>query len=209
RTEGDSPETARETLRTYTQATGSVDQFAVTGGWESGSIGISVGGSNAAAYWGAEGTTGFSFYDESGGFVGFAGDPYGPDVFCGDGTLYDVTTGDLVGSACFEFAELSDDGRLAYYERDFDGAQTRYLLVVVDLDSGEELFRQDLERPDQGWAPTALDLRGDQILVNRTESGEWGAPYIDALLIDITTGSVTEIGIDGQARFLVGPMGIS
>ena len=208
RREGDSPETATETLRTYDFANRTVEQFAVTGGWESGSISVSVGGSTTVAYWHAEATSGFTYYSQGGGIVGFEGDPYGADVFCGDGTLYDGGTGDLVGPTCYEHAVLSDDGRLAYYERDFDGAQVRFILVVADLETGEELFRQDLERPDAGWLPVAMDLRGDQILVNRTETGVWDAPYIDAFLIDLASGAVTEIGIDGQARFLVGPMGI-
>lgn len=209
RREGDNPDTARETLRTYDLGSKTVDEFAVTGGWESGSIEVSVGGPNVVAFWSAEAATGFTFYAESGGQVGVDGDPYDTG-FCGDGTgVYNTTTGDKVGAPCYEYAELSHDGRLAYYERAFDGAQVRFVLVVVDLDSGEELFRQDLDRPDQGWVPKGMDLRGDQIIVNRTETGVRDAPYTDAFIIDLTSGSVVKIGLAGQARFLIGQMKIS
>lgn len=144
---------------------------------------------------------------ESGGLVGFDGNPYGADLFCGDGDLYD-TNGDFVRAACFEYAELSDDGRLAYLERDVGGARVRFVLVVVDLDTGDELFRQDLERPDQGWVPKTIDLLGSQAIVNRSESGLYRAPFVDALLIDLDTGVVSELGMVGHARFLKGPMGI-
>ena len=100
---------------------------------------------------------------------------------------------------------MSADGRLAYYEHGFDGL----ILVVADLDSGNELFRQDLNRPDQGWWPSSIDLKADMALVNRKENGTYRAPHINALLIDLDSGDVAEVGISGQARFLTGPMGIS
>ncbi|NNC91469.1 MAG: hypothetical protein HKN80_03135 [Acidimicrobiia bacterium] len=211
RTEGDTPDTSLETLRTYDLSSRTVDQLAITGGWESGSIDISVGGSTVVAYWSAEAATGFEYYQaESAQLVGFDGDPYGNTGFCGDGLgVFDRATGDLVGDACFEYAQLSDDGRLAYYEREFDGAATPYVLVIVDLVSGEELFRQDLERPDQGWVPKGMDLLGDWLLVNRTAADQYDAPYMEALLIDLTTGTVLPVGVSGQARFLSGPMGIN
>lgn len=105
-------------------------------------------------------------------------------------------------------AELSDDGRLAYYERFFDGAESRFILVVADLESGEELFRQDLNRPDQGWSPKTIDLLGNQVIVNRTESGLFDAPFIEALVIDLDSGAVTEVVLAGHTRFFKGPMGI-
>lgn len=58
-----------------------------------------------------------------------------------------------MANTCFEYAELSEDGRLAYYAREFDGAEIRYVLEVVDLETGSLLFRDDLDRPDQGWVP--------------------------------------------------------
>lgn len=209
RREGDTPDTATETLRNYDMATRTVDEFAVTGGWESGSISVSVGGANVVAYWGAEGTSGFQFFADSGSRVSLPGNPYEFEQFCGDGQLFDAATGDLVAAPCYEYAELSEDGRLAYYERSFDGAQTRFILVVVDLDSGDELFRQDLNRPDQGWGLDDIDLGANEVLVNRTQSGEWGAPFINALLIDLDSGDADEVGVSGQARFLSGPMAIS
>lgn len=209
RDSGGTPETTTETLRTYDIVSSTEDEFTVTGGWESGALDVSVGGDTVVAYWSAEATTGFVYFDAaSAARVGFAGDPYQSTQFCVDGSLYDETTGGFVAEQCFEFAQLSDDGRLAYYERAFDGVQVRYVLVVVDLDSGAELFRQDLERPDQGWAPVEVDVLGDLVLVNRTETGVFDAPYIGALLVELSTGAVSEVGVAGQARFLRGPMAI-
>ncbi|NNF10523.1 MAG: hypothetical protein HKN74_09585, partial [Acidimicrobiia bacterium] len=206
---GGTPETTTETLLTLDIASGVVDEFTVTGGWESGALDLSVGGDTVVAYWSAEATTGFAYFDaESAARIGFPGDPYQSTQFCVDGSLYDEATGGFVAEVCFEYAQLSDDGRLAFYERAFDGVQVRYVLVVVDLDSGDELFRQDLERPDQGWAPVEMDVLGDLVLVNRTETGVFDAPYTRALLIELSTGLVTEVGVAGQARFLRGPMAI-
>ncbi len=208
RTEGDNPDNARETLRSYGLENRTVDEFAVTGGWESGSIEVSAGGPNVVAYWHAEATSGFTYYAESGTRVGFEGDPYGADGFCADGQLYDEATNRLVGQSCYQYAELSDDGRLAYHQLELDGAEFRFIVVVVDLDTGAELFRREFERPDQGWVGKGMDLSGDQLIVNRTATGAYQAPYIDAFLINLSTGEVSEIGFDGQARFLGGPMGI-
>lgn len=134
---------------------------------------------------------------------------YKSEQFCGDGQLYDGASGRSVDLLCYEFAELTDDSRLAYYEAGFNGIEVRWILVVVDLESGEELFRQDLNRPDQGWKPKTIDLRANMALVNRTETGVRGAPYISALLIDLDSGATVEVSLSGQARFLTGPMGIS
>ena len=209
RSEGDTPETSTETLRTYDLATRTVDQLAVTGGWESGSISVSVADGVAVVYWSAEGTTGFEYYDaDSAHRIGFDGDPYLNTGFCADGAvIVDEYDGLALGEGCSEYAAL-DNSRLAYTERVFDGEQVRYILVIVDLDSGTELFRQDLERPDQGWAPREIDLRDGHVLVNRTETGVHDAPYIEAILIDLDTGDLTETGLPGQTRFLRGPMGI-
>lgn len=209
RREGDSPENSRETLRSYNQASAAVEEFAVTGGWESGSLSVSVAGSSVVVYWSSEAATGFVFYADSGAIVELEGDPYESTAFCGDGLVFDEASGVLLEELCYEFPELSEDGRLAYLERDAAGSQIRYILVVVDMGTGEELFRQDLDRPDQGWKPATIDLRADQALVNRTASGEWGAPFVSALLIDLNSGDVAEVGASGQARFLTGPMGIS
>ncbi|MGI9609305.1 MAG: hypothetical protein ACR2NL_03320 [Acidimicrobiia bacterium] len=207
RNEGDTPDTSRETLRTFNLTTRTVDQFAITGGWESGALEVSAAGSTVVAYWSSEASFGFTFFAESGGLVGFEGNPYGADLFCGDGDMYD-TNGNFVRAACFEYAELSDDGRLAFLERAFDGVQVRYVLIIVDLDSGEELFRQDLQRPDQGWLPKTIDLLGNQAIVNRSESGLYRAPFVEALLVDLDTGVVSELGVAGNARFLKGPIAI-
>ncbi len=209
RREGDSPDTATETLRAYDMDTRAVDEFAVTGGWESGAIEVSVGGTNVAAFWSAEAATGFAFYSESGALVSFGGNPYEFEQFCGDGQLYDAASNQSVDEPCYEYAELSDDGRLAYYEVGFDGVQVRWVLVVVDLDSGTELFRQDLNRPDQGWKPATIDLGPERVLVNRAQSGVWGAPMTNAWLIDLDSGAIDEVGLSGEARFLNGPMAIS
>ncbi len=206
---GDTPDNTRETLRTYDLETRTVEQFAITGGWESGALEGSVGGSNVATYWSSEAATGFAFHSESGELIGFPGNPYESEQFCGDGQLYDGASGQSVDLPCYEFAELSDDGRLAYYEAGFNGIEVRWILVVVDLESGKELFRQDVNRPDQGWKPNTIDLSANMALVNRTETGAWGAPFIDALLVDFNSGTFTEVGLSGQARFLTGPMGIS
>lgn len=209
RREGDSPETSSETLRTYDFASRTVDQLAITGGWEAGTMSVSVADSVAVAYWSAEATTGFEYYDsDSAHRIGFGGDPYQNTGFCVDGgEVYDEFSGELLVEGCFEYAAL-DNSRLAYIERAFDGVQVRYLVVVVDLDGGAELFRRDLERPDQGWVPREIDLLDDHLLVNRTGTGAFDAPYVDAVLFDLTTGTVTEIGVAGQTRFLRGPMGI-
>ena len=206
---GDTPDNTRETLRTYDLETRTVEQFAITGGWESGALEVSVGGSNVATYWSSEAATGFAFHSESGELIGFPGNPYESEQFCGDGQLYDGASGQSVDLPCYEFAELSDDGRLAYYEAGFNGIEVRWILVVVDLESGKELFRQDVNRPDQGWKPNTIDLSANMALVNRTGTGAWGAPFIDALLVDLNSGTFTEVGLSGQARFLTGPMGIS
>jgi hypothetical protein len=207
---GDTPQTASETLRTYDFSTRTVDQLATTGGWESGSIGVSVADGIAVVYRHAEASTGFEYYDaDSAHRIGFEGDPYKNTSFCADGgQVYDEYTGERLGQGCSEFPALSDDGRLAFVERTFDGIQVRYILVVVDLDTGTELFRQDLERPDQGWAPREIDLCGGHVLVNRTGTGVFDAPYIGALLFDLESGVRADVGLPGRARFLRGPMGI-
>ena len=196
-------------MRTYDFATRTVDQLVVTGGWEAGSISVSVAESVAVVYWSAEGTTGFEYFDtDSAHRLGFDGDPYLNTGFCADGAvIVDEYDGAQLEEGCAEYAAL-DNSRLAYVERAFDGVQVRYIVVIVDLESGTELFRRDLERPDQGWAPRDLDLRDGHVLVNRTETGMFDAPYIEALLFDLDTGEAVEVGLPGQTRFLRGPMAI-
>lgn len=202
RREGNTPETARETLRHYDFETKEVEEVAVTGGWESGVIDVSIGDETIATYWSAEAHTGFHFYDIGGSRVDLAADPYLQGrLTCVDGRLYD-DQGVEHDLPCSEHSAVGDDGTLAYLEVGSDSGSYRVVLVAVELATGAELLRLDLERPDQGWAPGSLDVHDGLVLVNRTRNGEFDAPFIEALLIEVATGARIEAGLAGAARFL-------
>jgi hypothetical protein len=202
RREGDTPETARETLRHYDLETKEVEEVAVTGGWESGAIDVSIGDETIATYWSGEAHRGFDFYDIGGSRIDLAADPYLQGrLTCVDGRLYD-DQGVEHDTPCPEYSAVGDNGTLAYLEVGADSGSYRAVLVVVELATGAELVRLDLERPDQGWAPGSLEINDGLVLVNRTRSGQFDAPFIEALIIEVGTGARIEAGLAGRARFL-------
>jgi hypothetical protein len=206
---GETPESVTETLRSYDLATRSVEEFTTTGGWESGLIHASVAGGTVATYWGGEAYTGFSFLDRSAHPIELGGDPYRGTTVCFDGAQVEVReSGDIVDIGCFQFVEIGGDGLLAYHRAYFDGAEVRFEVAVVEAATGAEVFRTDLERPDQGWAPRTLDLRGQWLIVNRVETGALDAAHIAPLLIELSTGAVREVTLAGRAQFTAGPIEI-
>jgi len=189
------PDDFRDTLRLYDIVTGEVTEVATVGGWESGPGQISFGGGLFAVNWFVEAVSGFEFYATDGAVEMVAGDPYGGGDACFDGARGD-------GDPCFTEVAISDDGtRLGYLEdtRDAAGLWIGTELVVVSRDGSRELARIDLQRAEQVWFPTGLELSSRFALVNRVDSAS-GTP-LTALLIELADASIRELATEGHARF--------
>ena len=204
RSEGENdPEDFADTLRTYDIVAGEVDEVARVGAWESGPGQVSFGAGTFAVNWFAEALSGFDFFAVDGSRVDVAADPYAGDLFCFDGQM-DDGSGDPaeVPAPCAENVSISDDGtEMAYAEfrRDTDGIISGQDLVVVPVDGSRPETRIDLAWTDGMGVVDYIDLVSGYAIVNR-RSPETG-DYARAVVVDIMTGELTPLELNGQARF--------
>lgn len=196
RSEGyESPETARQTLRRYDIASGEVTEVAVTGGWESGIGTASVGAERIVTEWFAEGFSAFNFLDLVGERLTVPGDPYEGTQICEVGVERSDDQGNVL-PGCFLSPSLSDDGRVAYVERDIASGETA--LVVRLVDPGDEVFRTEIDVGDGEIGPT--EILGEWALMNRYTFEEEQV-YGPALVFNLRTGEMREVGVAGFATF--------
>jgi hypothetical protein len=108
---------------------------------------------------------------------------------------------------CPGLAELSPDAEtLAYVERGADAQGYRIIpeVVLMHMNTGTELRRLRLDRPDQGWEPASLDLGNGVLVVNRLVSGEIDSAFAEPWVIDLAADEplVWQAPLAGNARLV-------
>lgn len=185
RSEGSTPEDARDTLRRLDLAAAEVQELSVIGYWESGSFPISVGGSLIMMNWYNEAVEGMRFTDLLGNQVEVVANPSPLDGF------FDC-------NRCPSTGAISADGARFVY-RDFDFA------TILDVDTGEELHRIPLDAVNQ-WSVTSFGLGRTHLIVNRELNGD----RLPALLFDLTQTDPqpVELPVAGEAYLTRSPVTI-
>jgi hypothetical protein len=197
RSTGSTPDDMEDLLVRLDPVSGTEADVRPVGGWEWGSDPISVTPSLIGATSTASVIRSFDFFDHDGTDVEVSGNPLDPPASdC---------------ASCPDLAEVSADASiLAYVElgSDEDAYETLPELVLVDAESGNELERVRLERPDQGWVPASLDLGDGIVVVNRFVSGEGGSDFDRPLVIDLRKDDpvIWEAPMAGNARLLRAPV---
>ncbi len=170
---------------------------AETGAWESSST-VTVGGEVVAREHGAEGFYSFGLTDLQLSSPGSTSQPWNPysEMEMDDTFLCDACPVGLI---------VSDDGRLVAYRDRGGNAADIAVLVVVDLESGEETHLEisGIGAPNNATGPYVggLDLLGDLALVNI--SNELGQPLAARWVDLFDEGAAwTELPFRGDARFL-------
>lgn len=199
RSVGSTPEDMEDLLIRLDPVAGTEAEVRQVGGWEWGSDPISVTPSLIGATSTASVSRTFEFFDHEGAPVEVSGNPLNGPV------------GDC--SSCPDLAELSAGAStLAFVELDpdDDGFLIIPELVLVEAESGNELVRLRLDRPDQGWVPASLDLGDGVVLMNRFVSGETGSEFDRPWVIDLRGEDpvIWEAALAGHARLLRSPPGI-
>jgi hypothetical protein len=199
RSTGSTPDDMEDLLVRLDPVTGMEAEVRTVGGWEWGSDPISVTPSLIGATSTSSVTRSFDFFDHDGTDVDVSGNPLDPPASdC---------------ASCPDLVELSPDASiLAYVEfgSDHNGYETIPELVLVDPESGNELERVRLDRPDQGWVPASIDLGDSIVVVNRFVSGEGGSDFDRPLVIDLREDDpvIWEVPMVGNARLLRTPLEI-
>ncbi len=183
RTEGSGPEDLSKTLHRFGLLTEESIEIAEVGGWEA-SANVTVSESMIALEWSAEAWGGFRFLDHAGQSLDVAANPYSPE-------------GVLDCAPCPRSLAVFDDGeRLAYIEGYDVGDFFVPHLVLVDVDSGEELIRLAI-----GEFGYDLDGLGDVVVVNEFDMDYEPLPARVVWLLP-DPPHLTEAPIDGKARII-------
>jgi hypothetical protein len=187
-----SPETARQTLRSFDMTAKTVAEIAVVGGWESGSSPISVGGPTIVSNGGGEGFYWIDFFDLDGNLIESAANPIPDGEF------------DCVPTDCFWYADLAPDGsRVAFGKLapDVNGFPSIPQVEVRDIATGQLVMAVTLPALAADGYIDSLDLSDDYVLINLVEEG---SEYPYATIIDIASGGLTtyQAPVGGVARFL-------
>jgi hypothetical protein len=185
RTEGSLPEDASQTLRRFDLDTKAVEEIVQTGGWESGSNDISIGGDLILANGAGEAFLWVNLYDLSGNLTSSPANPL-PD---GEFDCYPT---------CGWGAALNPDGTQLVYPTVADGVTTFTIANVADGS-----IAMTFTLPSQGaWQVESLDLGADFLVVNRVEEGSvWNSP---AWVVDLASGGLEwwEVPHNGVARLV-------
>lgn len=196
RLEGNSPDDRIETLRTFDLDARTVTEVARVGGWESRTGHISGGDGLFTFEWFAESFTGFAFLDGSGEDLVLEADPF-------QGRVCDGGLPEGPGSECYSLLDLDpSSGRIAYLVTVHDSSAriTSRHVAVASLDGSTET-RYEIPISDQeGWWPRSVDLFGGYMLVNGY--GQDFGIASPALMIDLDTGDMVRLNVDGEARFV-------
>ncbi|GAA2036018.1 hypothetical protein [Pseudokineococcus marinus] len=188
---GDQPADYQQSLQSVRLPDGERQRVDVVGGFESGLSAAtlaSTGTVSVQTY--AEVTTDFRFVNLAGEAVSVPGNPLGAGA-CGDepGCPTGLTL-DLTGQ------------RLAWLQpRPGDDAGTGYDLRVqgVQDDEPAEVVTIAASWMPEGVLPSTVELAGDLAVVNRGRTDGPDAPAVAGLLIDLTTATVTELPLAGEA----------
>jgi hypothetical protein len=76
-------------------------------------------------------------------------------------------------------------------------------LVVNDASNFAELSSVNLQRPENGWHPTRIDVSGTTVVVSRSASSD-GTGDLPALVIETETGTITQLDRPGIAVVIAG-----
>ena len=199
----ESPETARSVLVAYDLASGTGQELAVVGGWESGIVSVSYGGGLYVMEATAESESWFRYLDRDGNEVEPAGDPHpGCELWVG----------------CARGPVMTDDGRVVFHRSQFfdvDGNQIdlpetgvvvlndlglfhydpeetliaatgefteEVAILAADLSSGDEVVLRSAElvrRPgEDGPAFLAIDVQGEYLIVSDRKEEGGTAPIV-------------------------------
>ena len=186
-----SPDTARQTLRSFDMDSRAVAEIGLVGGWESGSSPISGGGASIVTNGAGEAFFWINFMDTSGAIFDSTANPMPDGEF------------DCVPD-CFWYADLSPDGTQVAFGRiapNADGFPTVPEIEVREVATGELIMNATLpEIPAIGWIHS-LDLIDGFVLINVVEEG---SEYPAALILEVRPGKPTGYfpAIGGVARFL-------
>ncbi len=152
RREGETPDDAVTTLRRYNMASREVSELTDVGGWEWGSLPISISDSLILTNWQGEAAHGMDFFDLEGNVAAVAADPDPVDE-----SFLDCYW------ECPSVGELSQDGERLVYVEEVDGDS---YAVIRHVASGAEIRRINLGFPDAWWV-ASFDMTSDYLVVNR------------------------------------------
>ena len=172
-------------------------------GWESGTGPISAAPSLLAYEWFAVIHSGFAFVTLAGESTDVAGDPYGITEDCIEGVVFDYET-EQERPGCPSDLTISSDGSRLAYLLPFEGPEgflTDFMLVLA-TPGGTIIGTAELSRQGFLYGVNGLEVSGDRVIVNRTESGAWDAPQSYPLMVDVATGEQRVLNYLGYARFV-------
>jgi hypothetical protein len=121
--------------------------------------------------------------------------------------LYGTTGGSLglcasKSSGCTEAVTIGEDGTTVYRVAAGEN-QDQWKLLVNSAADFAQLASVDLQRPESGWHPTRIEVSGNTVVVSRSATAVGGSD-LPALLVDTTTGTITQLERSGSAVVVTG-----
>ncbi len=197
----------QQTLHLFQIDGGITTNLGFVAGWEGGTGPISGSPGIIAYEWFAEVHSRFSFLTPTGETVQMTANPFGLEEGCANGMLVDYFTEEEHPGCPSDIAISSDGTRIAYLLPALapGGFLTDFTLVVAGVD-GTILGSVPLSRLGCRYGVDGIEISGDLVIVNRTQSEAWDAPQGSPLMIDLSTGEVRELSVVGYSRFLEAPL---
>ncbi len=118
------------------------------------------------------------------------------------------TTGGSLGtcatqsSGCTQAVTISDNGTTVYRVAAGENPE-QWELVVNNAANFAQLASVDLQRPETGWHPTRIEVSGSTVVVSRSTAAD-GVSDLPALVVDLDTQTITQLGRSGSAMVISG-----
>ncbi len=190
RRQGETPETAEQTLRSFDLDAKTVTELAVVGGWESGTSPISIGGATIVRNGSGEAYFWIIFTDLDGNLIDSPANPIADGFDC--------------VPDCFYYGDLSPDGSLVAFGRlgpNSGGFYTVPQIEVREVATGDLVMSVTLPELSASGFIDSLDMSETHVLINIVEEG---SVYPVATVVDLGSGGVSaqQAAVGGVARFL-------
>lgn len=178
---GGTPETSEQTLRRYRFDDRSVEQIAVTGGWESGSNFSTITGDQAVRLWSGEGFSSVGLLDLASGFLVYNTEDEGIECFDGSGLCERFRVATHHDGLIYGVGPLPSGG---------DGVVDQFGLSRLDPASGAVETVTAFPWDNGYWYPEDIFIIDNLAVVSRSAQ-PWEQDPIAPLVIDIDSGHAT------------------